>query len=85
MDRKIVGKGENAGNQHFLLFPQCFLKGSFFRVIKELAMCGKELNSIHEHLCIHTFVDKKKNSKQITGFSCMIPAKFRPEPALPIV
>ena len=19
-----VGKGENAGNQHFLLFPQCF-------------------------------------------------------------
>ena len=23
--RNIVGKGENAGNQHFLLFPQCFL------------------------------------------------------------
>ena len=21
----IVGKGESAGNQHFLLFPQCFL------------------------------------------------------------
>ena len=21
----IVGKGENSGNQHFLLFPQCFL------------------------------------------------------------
>ena len=21
----IVGKGENAVNQHFLLFPQCFL------------------------------------------------------------
>ena len=21
----ILGKGENAGNQHFLLFPQCFL------------------------------------------------------------
>ena len=21
----IVGKGVNAGNQHFLLFPQCFL------------------------------------------------------------
>ena len=21
----IVGKGENAGNQHFLIFPQCFL------------------------------------------------------------
>ena len=23
-----VGKGENAGNQHFLLFPQCFPKSS---------------------------------------------------------
>ena len=21
----MVGKGENTGNQHFLLFPQCFL------------------------------------------------------------
>ena len=21
----IVGKGENAGKQHFFLFPQCFL------------------------------------------------------------
>ena len=21
----IVGKGKNAGNQHFVLFPQCFL------------------------------------------------------------
>ena len=24
-----VGKGENAGFQHFLLFPQCFQKASF--------------------------------------------------------
>ena len=23
-----VGKGENAGNQNFLLFPQCFLSNS---------------------------------------------------------
>ena len=23
--KNIVGKGENAGNQHFLFFPQCFL------------------------------------------------------------
>ena len=23
--QNIVGKGENAGNQHFLFFPQCFL------------------------------------------------------------
>ena len=25
----IVGKGENAGYQHFLLFPQCFQKATF--------------------------------------------------------
>ena len=25
----IMGKGENAGYQHFLLFPQCFLKTAF--------------------------------------------------------
>ena len=25
----IAGKGENAGYQHFLLFPQCFKKDSF--------------------------------------------------------
>ena len=24
-----VGKGENAGYQHFLLFPQCFQKDPF--------------------------------------------------------
>ena len=23
--QNILGKGENAGNQHFLLFPKCFL------------------------------------------------------------
>ena len=25
----IVGNGENAGYQHFLLFPQCFQKATF--------------------------------------------------------
>ena len=29
MVENIVGKGENAGYQHFLLFPQCFQKASF--------------------------------------------------------
>ena len=28
MVENIVGKGENAGYQHFLLFPQCFQKAS---------------------------------------------------------
>ena len=30
----IVGKGENAGYQHFLLFPQCFQKDSFTGSLK---------------------------------------------------
>ena len=29
-----VGKGENAGYQHFLLFPQCFPKVSFSRLLE---------------------------------------------------
>ena len=28
------GKGENAGYQHFLLFPQCFLKASSQQLLK---------------------------------------------------
>ena len=31
---KIVGKGENAGYQHFLLSRQCFLKGFSLGVSK---------------------------------------------------
>ena len=27
-----VGKGENAGYQHLLLFPQCFKKASFSKM-----------------------------------------------------
>ena len=30
----IVGKGENAGYQHFLLFPQCFQKDSYTGSLK---------------------------------------------------
>ena len=30
----FVGKGENAGYQHFLLFPQCFLKASLSGSLK---------------------------------------------------
>ena len=30
----IVGKGENAGDQHFLLFPLCFQKDSFSGSLK---------------------------------------------------
>ena len=41
-------KGENAGYQHFLLFPQCFQKISFYTVVKSQGsknsgLCGKKL------------------------------------------
>ena len=36
----IVGKGENAGYQYFLLFPQCF-QNMFYSGL--LGLCGKEL------------------------------------------
>ena len=31
----IVGKGENAGYQHFLLFLQCFQKASFAGLLED--------------------------------------------------
>ena len=32
--QNILGKGENADYQHFLLFPQCFQKAPCFKVVK---------------------------------------------------
>ena len=42
--QNIVGKGENAGYQHFLLFPQCFKKASSTGLFK-VGMYGKGLKS----------------------------------------
>ena len=39
----IVGKGENAGYQHFLLFPQSFSNDFLPRLLKS-ALCGKGLS-----------------------------------------
>ena len=37
----IVGKGENAGYQHFLLFLQCFEKASFpYRHVKRYGLAS---------------------------------------------
>ena len=36
----IVGKGENAGYQHFLTM---FSKGFFLKVVKKSGLCGKKL------------------------------------------
>ena len=42
----IVGKEENAGYQHFLLFPQCFQK-AFPPVCQKLSLYGNGLNKRH--------------------------------------
>ena len=40
----IVRKGENAGNQHFLLFPQFFL------------LCRREKSSFRQHVICHLHI-----------------------------
>ena len=35
----IVVKGENAGHQHFLIFPQCFQRVSYTGSLKFLIVC----------------------------------------------
>ena len=44
----IVGKGENAGNQHFLLFPQCFQKASYTGLL-EVMIVWQRINSFQYH------------------------------------
>ena len=44
MVENIVGRGENAGYQHVLLFPQCFQKLSVpgsLKVVAKLRMVGE--------------------------------------------
>ena len=52
----FAGKGENVGNQHFLLFQQCFQKASFSRSLKA-GLCGKGLTL---YQTIPTFNDPKE-------------------------
>ena len=40
-----VEKGENAGYQHFLLFPKCFPKPSPLRSLK-VGLCCKEVSNL---------------------------------------
>ena len=42
--KNIVGKGENAGYQHFLLFPKCFKKLSLSGLLKNSGLCDLELS-----------------------------------------
>ena len=45
---KIVEKGENAGYQHFLFFPQSFQKTSFSGWLKS-GFCGKDSKTYSHH------------------------------------
>ena len=44
--KNILGKGENAGYQHFLLFPTCFQKASTEMVVKSRDCVGKSLKVV---------------------------------------
>ena len=46
---KIVGKGENAGYQHFLLFP-LFLKVLLFRSHLKSGLCKKGLSVCRQQI-----------------------------------
>ena len=59
MVENIVGKGGNAGYQHFLLFPQCLQKFNFSGSLK-VRMCGKELRNTEERQPWKTFWEKEK-------------------------
>ena len=60
----IAGKGENAGYQHFLLFPQCFQKGYFLRVVKNRdCVVKREMRNYGYKSILKVFKDKKANIK----------------------
>ena len=60
----IVEKGENAGYQYFLLFPQCFQKVSFSGLLKS-GLCGKGLNRVFNY-----YKKRKKILAQDMNLSC---------------
>ena len=75
----ILRKGENAGFQHFLLFPQCFQKASFSGSLKVGIVCGKGFFTQHvqnmsyllssrEVQDIHNYRGKKIKLWKATGY-----------------
>ena len=51
----IVGKGENAGYQHFLLVPQCFSKPSSLRSLK-VQIVWYRVNPYHIKVQIYQYL-----------------------------
>ena len=67
---KIVGKGENAGNQHFLFFPQCFLplpKTSIEFLFKCIMSSANALNLDQSKICrlVKSYGEIIRNTKEL--------------------
>ena len=56
----IVGKGENAGYQHFLLFPQCFQKVSFSSKVLKVWIVWERVNFAGALLVVAHKMDRWK-------------------------
>ena len=78
----IVGKEENSGYQHFLLFPQCFQKFLFFSlqcvkichwVVKGFNITSTYICTFYTHTHTHTHTHKKIylcSTYRINNFKC---------------
>ena len=90
----FVGKGENAGNQHFLLFIQCFLllSNTYFKFsVKFILLSANSFNldsevtalSKHFLLSYHVFSTLSKNiislPVHVYGYRICHPQSFRLE------
>ena len=49
----IVGKGENAGYQHFIHFPQCFQKAFYSRSLKIEIVWSRVMGYQAVYICIN--------------------------------
>ena len=74
---KHLGKGENAGEQHFLLFPKCFQKPPSSGSLK-VELCGKELRLLET-------LWKPAFSSFSTMFSTLPKIELDCEPLLPYI
>ena len=64
-----LGKGENAGYQHFVLFPQCFQKASFLDSLK-VGIVWERVQDFDFGYCqIHISVPVRQKEFQITKLS----------------
>ena len=66
--QNTVGKGKNAGNQHFLLFPQCFLPFSKANLNFSVKFSLLSVNAFNFDLYEILLFGKELNMYQTTNF-----------------